>query len=152
MPSLLGIQSMEPTKTRSAAREGSGRGGKGGAKDSMIDAGGDVGDFREAEFALHDRGVDGRDGDDGGGGAAGGFLVGEHAARLEGEVGFAERIGGGFGVAAPDGGFDVVLEEDGVGEAGDSWGRGKKKIADEIVERLRGEERRRWRASWRAER
>ena len=60
------------------------------------------------------------------GGAADAALVVVHAVGLELEVGAAQGVGGVLDVAAPDHGFDVVLEEDGVrrGRGNSWWARG----------------------------
>jgi len=53
--------------------------------------------------------------------------------RLQAEIGFPEGIRGSLGVAPPDCGFDVVLEQDGGPEPRDIR-RNEQKIAHQVIE------------------
>ena len=127
---------MEPTKTRSAAAVGR-RVGREEVFD--VDAGGDFGDAGDVEEAAHFVGVGLGDGDDVAGGLADAALVVVHAIGLEFEVGAAQGVGRVLDVAAPDHGFDVVLEEDGVRQVGEVAG-GREVIDDGAIEAFLADE------------
>src|ERR1035438_10056054 len=74
---------------------------------------------------AHFIGVSLGNGDDVAGGPADTALVAVHAAGLEFEVGAAQWVGGVLDVAAPDHGFDIVLEKDGMRQVGEVTGGGE---------------------------
>ena len=113
----------EPVHGADEDEVGGGRGGRGGRAEVFdVDAGGDFGDAGDVEEAAHFVGIGLGDGDDVAGRLADAALVAVHAIGLEFEVGAAQGIGGVLDVAAPDHGFDVVLEEDGVRQVGEVTG------------------------------
>src|ERR1035437_885527 len=87
-----------------------------------VDAGGDFGDAGDVKEAAHFGGVGLGNGDDVAGGLADATLVVVHAIGLEPEIGAAQGVGGVFDAAAPDYGFDVVLEKDGMQQVGEVAG------------------------------
>src|ERR1039458_9339137 len=104
-----------------------------------IDAGGDFGDAGDVKEAAHFIGVGSGNGDDVAGGLADAALVVIHAVGLEFEVRAVEGVGGVLDVAAPDHGFDVVLEKDGMGQVGEVTG-GSEVIDDGAIEAFLADE------------
>ena len=105
-----------------------------------VDAGGNFGDAVHIEEAAHFVGVGFGHGDDVAGGAADAALVRDTCGPACSRK-YARRsgVGGVLDVAAPDHGFDVVLEEDGVLEIGEVGGGGEV-IHDGAVEVLAADE------------
>ena len=123
---------------------GGGRGRSGGQEVIDVDAGGDLGDAGDVKEAAHLVGIGLGNRDDVAGCAADAALVVVHAIGLEVEVGAAQGVWRVLHMAAPDHGFDVVLEKDGVGQVGKVAGGGEvidnraieAFLADEIFEEV----------------
>src|ERR1035437_8111108 len=97
-------------------------GGKPGEEVINVDDSEEFGNAGDVKEAAHFGGVGLGNGDDVAGGLADAAFVVVHAIGLEPEIGAAQGVGGVFDAAAPDYGFDVVLEKDGMRQVGEVAG------------------------------
>ena len=114
MPSMFGIQSMEPRNTRSPA----GSAPSGGFEIGEVNSGGHGGNLLGTVKRLHSPRVGIGNSDDALHRAADLSFIARHALVLGVEIAPVQRAWRVFGVPLPDESFDVMLEQDRVAEIG----------------------------------